>query len=46
MSTALNAAIYRAVMNAIKEVGVDAFKRTSMFGSNDRCQSEDVKKAA
>ncbi|WP_181820596.1 hypothetical protein [Paracoccus versutus] len=36
-------ALHAAFRKAIDEVGIDALKRTSMFGSNDRAE---LKKAA
>ncbi len=38
-------AIDSAVRNAIKEIGVDAFKRTSFFMSNEPRQNEQRKAA-
>lgn len=32
----LESVLYSAFLEAINEIGIEAFKRTSMFGSNDR----------
>lgn len=37
----LRIALYGAVKSAINEIGVDEFKKTSMFLSNERNSSED-----
>jgi hypothetical protein len=45
----LRAALREAFASAVKEVGVDAFKRTSWFGSNDpafKSAAMDLKQAA
>ena len=45
----LRAALREAFASAIEEIGVDAFKRTSWFGSNDpafKRTEADVQKAA
>lgn len=49
--TEFRAALREAFCNAIDDVGIDAFKRTSLFGSNDvafqsRRSIESLKKAA
>lgn len=48
--TELRAALWEAFSNAINCIGVDAFKRTSFFGSNDPAfkavKVEDQKQAA
>lgn len=45
----LKAALREAFASAIQEVGVEAFKRTSWFGSNDpafKSSTMDLKQAA
>lgn len=45
----LRIALREAFASAIEEIGVDAFKRTSWFGSNDpafKAAKMDLKKAA
>jgi hypothetical protein len=45
----LRAALRKAFASAIQEIGVDAFKRTSWFGSNDpafKSAKMDLKQAA
>jgi hypothetical protein len=49
--TDLRAALRNAFANAINFIGIDAFKRTSFFGSNDPAfkttkSAEDLKEAA
>ncbi|HWM83708.1 MAG TPA: hypothetical protein VNQ56_16740 [Pseudolabrys sp.] len=49
--TEFRAALWNAFATAIEAIGVDAFKRTSFFGSNDpACKAaklaENLKKAA
>jgi hypothetical protein len=45
----LRAALQKAFASAIDEIGVEAFKRTSWFGSNDpafKASKMDLKQAA